>query len=175
MSNNTCVCCGRQIAEGSWVCAVCKNKAMKMPQIGKEKKTAKEKHYTVTDSYLRKLVKIQAQELLTKAIMEFRDQELPMIREDVRKVISLYQAIYRDVLGDMGLLTRDNMKEVLDRTSEKWAMVDALIVNGNLHELQKYAESLGADEDTFLGDLFQRDGDPEEIAEIILNEEDLET
>ena len=95
-----------------------------------------------------------------------------MIREDVRKILSLYQSIWRDVLGEMGLLTRDNAKEILTKTAERWDHVDELIMNGNIHELQQYANSLGADEDVFLGDLLERKDTPQHIAEIILEEDD---
>ncbi len=166
MNDNTCVCCGRWIPEGTMVCSICKAKAS---QMGKRPK--REKTYTVTQSYLDKMVKQAALELLEKGIREFRDQELPMIREDVRKVLSLYQAIWRDVLGDMGLLTRENTKEILTRTAERWNHVDDLIMNGNRHELQAYANSIGADEDVFLEDLLERKQSPEELAEIILEDE----
>ena len=165
-NENTCVCCGRQIPEGTMVCSICKAKAMQLGKIRKREKT-----YTVTQSYLDKMVKQAAMELLEKGIRDFRDQELPMIREDVRKVLSLYQAIWRDVLGEMGLLTRDNAKEILTKTAERWDHVDELIMNGNIHELQQYANSLGADEDVFLGDLLERKDTPEHVAEIILEED----
>ena len=167
MNDNTCVCCGRWIPEGTMVCSICKAKAS---QMGKRPK--REKTYTVTQSYLDKMVKQAALELLEKGIREFRDQELPMIREDVRKVLSLYQAIWRDVLGDMGLLTRENTKEILTRTAERWNHVDDLIMNGNRHELQAYANSIGADEDVFMEDLLERKQTPEELAEIILEEDE---
>lgn len=167
MNDNTCVCCGRPIPEGTIVCPICKKKA---GQIGKTLK--REKIYTVTQTYLDKMVKTAALEMLTKGIKDFRDQELPMIREDVRKILSLYQSIWRDVLGEMGLLTRDNAKEILIKTAERWDHVDALIMNGNMHELQQYANSLGADEDVFLGDLLERKDTPQHIAEIILEEDD---
>ena len=166
-NENTCVCCGRSIPEGTMVCSICKTKA---GQLGKIRK--KEKTYTVTQTYLDKMVKTAALEMLTKGIKDFRDQELPMIREDVRKILSLYQSIWRDVLGEMGLLTRDNAKEILTKTAERWDHVDELIMNGNIHELQQYANSLGADEDVFLGDLLERKDTPQHIAEIILEEDD---
>lgn len=167
MNDNKCVMCGEIIPEGLMVCPTCRNKAM---QLGKRPK--REKIYTVTQTYLDKMVKTAALEMLTKGIKDFRDQELPMIREDVRKVLSLYQAIWRDVLGEMGLLTRDNAKEILTKTAERWDHVDDLIMNGNIHELQQYANSLGADEDVFLGDLLERKDTPEHIAEIILEDDD---
>lgn len=171
MNDNRCVCCGREIPEGEMVCQICKNKAMQMP-LRNKKKPAKERHYTVTDSYLTKLVHTKAVEMLAKGINDFRDQELPMIREDVRKIVSLYEAVYRDVLGEMGLLTRDNVEEVLKNTEKRWTRIDELIMNGNMHELQKYANSIGADEDTFMT-IMKRDGDPQAIAEIILEEDEL--
>ena len=167
MNDNTCVCCGRQIPEGTMVCSICKTKAGQLGKIRKREKT-----YTVKQSYLDKMVKQAALELLEKGIREFRDQELPMIREDVRKVLSLYQAIWRDVLGDMGLLTRENTKEILTRTAERWNHVDDLIMNGNRHELQAYVNSIGADEDVFMEDLLERKQTPEELAEIILEEDE---
>lgn len=167
MNDNRCLFCGEIIPEGRMVCPICRNKAM---QLGKRPK--REKTYTVTQSYLDKMVKTAALEMLTKGIKDFRDSELPMIREDVRKILSLYQSIWRDVLGEMGLLTRDNAKEILTKTAERWDHVDDLIMNGNIHELQQYANSLGADEDVFLGDLLERKDTPEHIAEIILEEDD---
>lgn len=167
MNDNKCIFCGEIIPEGLMVCPICRNKAM---QLGKRPK--RERTYTVTQTYLDKMVKTAALELLAKGIKDFRDQELPMIREDVRKVLSLYQAIWRDVLGEMGLLTRDNAKEILTKTAERWDHVDDLIMNGNIHELQQYANSLGADEDVFLGDLLERKDTPEHIAEIILEDDD---
>ena len=181
MNDTRCIFCGSVIPEGRQVCPVCERKAVsgklnradfRRLQRTQEKQ---KRTYTVTEAQLQKMAKTAALEMLKKGIMEFRDQELHMIREDLRKILSLYQAIYRDVLGEMGILTRENVEEVLKKTGERWDMINALIDNGNVHELQKYASYLGADDDTFLGDLFQRDGDPEEIAEIILNEEDLET
>lgn len=170
-----CVCCGEQIPEGTMVCPRCRVNADKLTKAKIREGKKRDKTYTVTQSYLDRMVRAQVSELLEKSIKEFRDQELPLLREDVRKVLSLYQAIWRDVLGDMGLLTRDNAQEILTRTAERWGMIDKLIANRNMHELQKYASSLGADEDVFLDnidDLLKRDKTPEQIAEIILGEED---
>lgn len=167
-----CVCCGEQIPEGTMVCPICRANADKLTKAKIREGKKRDKTYTVTQTYLDKMVKTAALELLTKGIKDFRDQELPMIREDVRKILSLYQSIWRDVLGEMGLLTRDNAKEILTKTAERWDHVDTLIMNGNMHELQQYANSLGADEDVFLGDLLERKDTPEHIAEIILEEEE---
>lgn len=174
MNDNKCIFCGQIIPEGRQVCPACERRAVagklnraEIRRIQKETEK-KSRVYTVTDKQLEKMVKRAALEMLDKGIREFRDEELPMIREDVRKILSLYQAIYRDVLGDMGLLTRENVEEVLRRTGERWDRLDALIANRNIHEVQKYANELGADEDTFIGEIFERKGEPREIAAKIL-------
>jgi len=178
MNDNKCIFCGQIIPEGRQVCPACERRAVagklnraEIRRIQKETEK-KSRVYTVTDKQLEKMVKRAALEMLDKGIREFRDEELPMIREDVRKILSLYQSIWRDVLGEMGLLTRDNAKEILTKTAERWNHVDDLIMNGNIHELQQYANSLGADEDVFLGDLLERKDTPEHIAEIILEDDD---
>lgn len=133
----------------------------------KRQEIKKDRVYTVTQKELDKMVKQAALELLEAGIKNFRDNELDMIRENTRKILSLYQAIWRDVLAEMGLLTRDNAEELVKKTGERWGKVDALIANRNLHELQQYADEMGADEDTFLN-LDERPGTPRELAEQIL-------
>lgn len=177
--SDKCLICGEYVPEGRLVCPNCERKAetakmsradLRRQQKQKEKQLSR---FTVSGAQLEKMVKTAALELLEKGIKDFRDNELQMIRNDVRKILSLNMAIYRDVLGEMGILTRDNVEEVLSRTQTRWDEVNRLIANRNLHELQKYADELGADEDTFL-DIGERKGEPREIAEIILNMEDEE-
>lgn len=176
--NNTCVCCGAIIPEGRQVCPVCADKAMSgklsRAEIRRWQRVQakKERTFTVTQKELDRLAKGRALELLEDGIRKFRDSEIRMMVDDLRKVTSLNLAIYGDVLGDMGILTRDNVEEVLKRTRERWDHVDDLIMNGNRHELQKYASSLGADDDMFVG-FMERKKDPAEIAnEIIIDIEE---
>lgn len=137
----------------------------------KAKQEAKKNRvYTVTQVELERMVKRAAFEMLTNGMRQFRDYELKIIRDSVRKIVSLYQAIWRNVLADMGLLTRENAEELICRTTDKWEKVDNLVMNRNLHELQKFADEEGADVDTFL-ELEERKP-VEELAEIYLDLDD---
>lgn len=162
------------------VCPTCEQKAMNgklnRSEIRRQQKQAAKKNrvYTVTQAELDRMVKRAALELLEEGIKDFRDHEKEMLLEDIHKVLKLNLGIYGDVLGDMGILTRENTEEVLRRTRERWDKIDDLIMNGNMYELQKYASSLGAEDDTFT-DFMERKVDPHEIAEVILDiEEDEE-
>lgn len=177
MNDTKCLFCGSVIPEGRQVCPVCERKAvsgkLNRADLRRLQRTQEKQKrtYTVTEPQLNKMVKTAALELLEKGIREYRDNEIQMLREDIRKIHSLNLAIYRNILFDMGLLNRDNAEEFVTRTNAAWDEIDRLIENGNMHELQKYAESLGADEDTFMT-INKREGEPEEIAEIILQMED---
>lgn len=171
--NNTCVCCGAIIPEGRQVCPICALKAsqgkLSRAEIRRWQRVQEKKKsvFTVTQAELDRLAKNRALELLEDGIRKFRDSEKDMMIADLRKLLSLNLAIYGDVLGDMGILTRDNVEEVLTQTRSRWDRVDELIMNGNRHELQNYASSLGADDDMF-NDFMERKGTPREIAEEIL-------
>lgn len=174
MSDNRCLFCGQPVPEGRHVCPTCEKLAMdgKMnrAEIRRRQKAAEKKTrtYTVTDQQLQRMVKNMALELLEKGIREYRDNEIGMLRDDIRKIHGLNLAVYRNVLFDMGLLNRNNTEEFVTRTNAAWAEIDRLIENGNMHELQKYASSLGADDDTFIN-VLHHDKTPQEVAELIID------
>lgn len=177
MNDTKCLFCGSIIPEGRQVCPNCERKAVsgklnradfRRLQRTQEKQ---KRTYTVTEQQLNKMVKTAALELLEKGIREYRDNEIQMLREDIRKIHSLNLAVYRNILFDMGLLNRDNAEEFVTRTNAAWDEIDRLIENGNMHELQKHASSLGADDDVFL-DILHHDKTPREAAEIILDIEE---
>lgn len=131
-----------------------------------EKKTAR---FWVTQAELERMAKQTAYEMFKKGMLEFRDKEKDLLIDDVRKVLNLYQAIWRDVLGDMGLLTRDNTQEVQERVNAIWQQLDSLIMNNDQYELRKWCGKIGADPDDF--GILERQNSPEEIAEVFLDME----
>lgn len=174
MNETRCIFCGDTVPEGRMVCPNCERKAVagklsraELRRIQKQTEK-KSRVYTVTDAQLKKMVKTTALEMLEKGIKEYRDNEIGMLREDIRKIHSLNLAVYRNVLFDMGLLNRENTEEFVTRTNAAWAEIDRLIGNGNMHELQKFASLLGADDDTFLN-VLQHDKTPREAAELIID------
>lgn len=132
-----------------------------------EKKTAR---FYVTQAELERMAKQTAFEMFKKGMTEFRDAEKDLLISDVRKVLDLYQAIWRDVLGDMGILTRDNVQEVQSRVNAIWKELDDYIMNNNQYELRKWCEKIGADPDDF--GILERSGTPQEIAEVYLEIEE---
>lgn len=131
-----------------------------------EKQSAK---FWVTQAELERMAKQTAYEMFKKGMLEFRDKEKDLLIDDVRKVLNLYQAIWRDVLGDMGILTRDNVEEVQSRVNAIWAELDRLIMNNDQYELRKWCGKIGADPDDF--GILERQNSPEEIAEVFLDME----
>jgi len=123
--------------------------------------------FWVTQAEVERMAKQTAYEMFKKGMLEFRDKEKDLLIDDVRKVLNLYQAIWRDVLGDMGLLTRENMQEVQERVNAIWAELDSLIMNNDQYELRKWCGKIGADPDDF--GILERPGTPEELAEIYLD------
>lgn len=132
-----------------------------------EKKQSK---FWVSQAEVERMAKQTAYELFKKGMLEFRDKEKELLLDDVRKVLDLYQAIWRDVLGDMGILTRDNVEEVQSRVNAIWAELDSLIMNNDQYELRKWCGKIGADPDDF--GILERPGTPEELAEIYLDFEE---
>lgn len=130
------------------------------------------KRFYVTQAEVERMAKQTAYELFKKGMLEFRDKEKELLLDDVRKVLDLYQAIWRDVLGDMGLLTRENVQEVQTRVNAIWAELDSLIMNNNQYELRKWCGKIGADPDDF--GILERTGTPEELGEIFLDMEEEE-
>ena len=132
-----------------------------------EKKQSK---FLVSQAEVERMAKQTAYELFKKGMLEFRDKEKELLLDDVRKVLDLYQAIWRDVLGDMGLLTRENVQEVQGRVNAIWQELDSLIMNNDQYELRKWCGKIGADPDDF--GILERPGTPEELAEIYLDFEE---
>ena len=132
-----------------------------------EKKQSK---FWVSQAEVERMAKQTAYELFKKGMLEFRDKEKELLLDDVRKVLNLYQAIWRDVLGDMGILTRDNVEEVQSRVNAIWQELDSLIMNNDQYELRKWCGKIGADPDDF--GILERPGTPEELAEIYLDFEE---
>lgn len=136
----------------------------------KRQEEKKQSKFWVSQAEVERMAKQTAYELFKKGMLEFRDKEKELLLDDVRKVLNLYQAIWRDVLGDMGLLTRENMQEVQERVNAIWAELDSLIMNNDQYELRKWCGKIGADPDDF--GILERPGTPEELAEIYLDFEE---
>lgn len=125
--------------------------------------------FYVTQAQLTQMAKQTAYEMFVKGMLEFRDKEKDLLIDDVRKVLNLYQAIWRDVLGDMGLLTRENIEEVQSRVNALWKQLDDLVMNNDQYALRKWCSDIGADPDAF--GILERQNTPEQIADIFLDME----